>query len=53
MTILIVAHRLSTVRRCDSIVFLKSGRVEAIGTFDELRAANADFAHQVELGSLT
>ncbi|HLV03692.1 ABC transporter ATP-binding protein [uncultured Georgenia sp.] len=53
VTILIVAHRLSTVRRCDSIVFLKSGRVEAIGTFDELRAANADFAHQVELGSLT
>lgn len=53
MTILIVAHRLSTVRRADTLVFLKSGGVEASGTFDQVRAGNADFARLVELGDLS
>ncbi|WP_345752402.1 ABC transporter ATP-binding protein [Microbacterium rhizophilus] len=53
LTIVIVAHRLSTVRHADDLVFLKDGRVDARGTFDELRAANADFARLVELGELS
>ena len=52
MTIVIVAHRLSTVRHADQLVFMSRGRVETVGTFDEVRAANAEFAHLVELGSL-
>lgn len=52
MTILIVAHRLSTVRHADTLVFLKDGQVEATGTFDEVRAQSADFARLVELGEL-
>lgn len=52
LTILIVAHRLSTVRHADSLVFLKEGHVEAEGTFEEVRAQSADFAHLVELGEL-
>lgn len=52
VTVLVVAHRLSTVRHCDQVVFLKGGRVEASGTFDEVRAASPDFAHLVRLGSL-
>ena len=52
ITVIIVAHRLSTVRDADQIVFLKDGRVETIGTFDEVRLANAEFARLVELGSL-
>lgn len=52
MTILIVAHRLSTVRNADTLVFLKDGRIEDMGTFEEVRAKNADFARLVELGEL-
>lgn len=52
LTILIVAHRLSTVRRADNIIFLQNGRVEAEGTFIGLRDSNADFARLVALGEL-
>jgi ABC-type multidrug transport system fused ATPase/permease subunit len=52
MTILIVAHRLSTVRHADTLVFLKDGRIEAEGGFEQVRAQSADFARLVELGAL-
>lgn len=52
MTIIVVAHRLSTVRDADTIVFMKEGTVKSVGTFTELRRANADFERLVELGSL-
>lgn len=44
-TVLIVAHRLSTVRRCDFLVFLDEGRVAGLGTYDDLLANNAAFRH--------
>ncbi len=47
-----MAHRLSTVRHCDQLVFMSQGRVETVGTFDEVRAGNAEFAHLVALGQL-
>lgn len=53
ITVIIIAHRLSTIRHCDQIAFLKEGRVEAVGTFDELVAGNEDFAELVRLASLT
>jgi ABC-type multidrug transport system fused ATPase/permease subunit len=52
MTIVIVAHRLSTVRHADTLVFLKDGHVEAEGTFGEVRDRSEDFARLVELGEL-
>jgi ABC-type multidrug transport system fused ATPase/permease subunit len=52
MTIIVVAHRLSTVRNCDLVVFLSQGRVEVEGTFDEVRAGSAEFANLVALGTL-
>jgi ABC-type multidrug transport system fused ATPase/permease subunit len=42
-TLVIVAHRLSTVRACDRLVFLRDGRVAGCGSFAELLAGNADF----------
>ncbi|MGR0218613.1 ABC transporter ATP-binding protein [Agromyces sp. ZXT2-6] len=52
MTIVIVAHRLSTVRHADTLVFLKDGHVDAEGTFSEVRDRSEDFARLVELGEL-
>lgn len=52
LTILIVAHRLSTVRGADTLVFLSDGQVDAQGTFDQVRSSNREFARLVELGDL-
>ena len=41
LTILIVAHRLSTVHDCDSIVQLEQGRVVAQGSYHELLTRHA------------
>ena len=52
MTIITVAHRLSTVKEADRIYFMKDARVEAAGTFDELVGAVPDFAQQAHLAGL-
>ena len=43
MTIILIAHRLSTVKNCNQIYFLKNGRLENQGTFDELIKINENF----------
>lgn len=50
-TVLIIAHRLSTVNKCDRIVFIDKGSVAGIGGFDELRAGNEAFARFVRTES--
>jgi ABC-type multidrug transport system fused ATPase/permease subunit len=42
-TVLIIAHRLTTVRRCDSLLFLREGRVHAAGSFDRLLEDSPEF----------
>ncbi|MGB5809242.1 MAG: ABC transporter ATP-binding protein, partial [Polyangiales bacterium] len=42
-TLVVIAHRLSTVRNCDTIFFLEDGVVAAQGSFDELLASHARF----------
>lgn len=51
-TVISVAHRLSTIRSYDQICFMKHGRVAASGTFDEVAAADPDFAVQASLAGL-
>lgn len=36
LTIVLIAHRLTTVRRCDTIIELQNGRMVAQGTYDQL-----------------
>lgn len=42
-TIVLVAHRLSTVRNCDRIIFVENGRVAGLDTYDRLVSENASF----------
>jgi ATP-binding cassette, subfamily B, bacterial PglK len=42
-TLIVIAHRLSTVRHCDRLVYLKDGRVDDIGSYEALLARNPGF----------
>jgi ABC-type multidrug transport system fused ATPase/permease subunit len=42
-TVLMIAHRLSTVRRCDRIIVLDQGHLVGIGSWDSLVKENAAF----------
>lgn len=44
ITLILIAHRLSTVRNCDRVFFLEHGEVIASGSYDELTANNHCFA---------
>lgn len=43
MTLIIIAHRLTTVMSCDHIFLLEKGSLAAQGSFDELAAGNKLF----------
>lgn len=47
ITIILIAHRLSTVRDCDVIYFLEKGQIRSQGSFDELLAQSKDFRNMV------
>lgn len=42
-TIILIAHRLSTVKDCDRIFLMEKGRIAASGTYHELVQSNATF----------
>lgn len=52
VTIVIIAHRLSSVKNSDLILYLDIGRVVATGTFSELTKKVKDFRTAVELMGL-
>lgn len=51
-TIIIIAHRISTIIDCDELIFLNEGRVEAVGSFDQLIDACPAFRAMVEAGGV-
>ncbi len=51
-TTFIIAHRLSTVRSADQVLFLDKGHVVERGSFDELAAKNGRFAALLRAGGL-
>ncbi|MBQ6759629.1 MAG: type I secretion system permease/ATPase [Selenomonadaceae bacterium] len=50
-TMLMIAHRLSTVRDCDAIIVIDKGRIIEAGTHDELMKRNGVYAklHQAQM----
>ena len=51
-TVVMIAHRLSTVRNADIVVYMKDGKILAQGTFSEVRTAVLDFDKQAQLMGL-
>ena len=47
-TVLIIAHRMRTIRRANQVVVLRDGTVSECGTPDDLLARHGDFASLVE-----
>lgn len=43
ITVIIIAHRLNTIKECDMIYFIESGKIVDSGSYDELISTNAKF----------
>lgn len=52
VTVVMIAHRLSTVREADKIIYLSNGEVIAIGNFNEVRERVPEFDQQAKLMGL-
>mgnify|MGYP001222048921 CR=1 FL=1 len=50
ITVIIVAHRMSTIMSCDKIYLLESGKISASGSFKELVQANKKFEELARAG---
>jgi ABC-type multidrug transport system fused ATPase/permease subunit len=51
-TTIMIAHRLSSVRNADKVVFMSGGKIKSIGTFKEVRDQVPDFDKQANLMGL-
>jgi ABC-type multidrug transport system fused ATPase/permease subunit len=52
VTVIMISHRLSTVRSADKVIYMDSGMIKAIGTFAEVRSSVPDFDRQAQLMGL-
>lgn len=49
VTVLLIAHRLSTVKKADKIVYMENGKILAIGSFEQVRSKIPNFDKQAKL----
>ncbi len=52
VTLIVIAHRLSTVQSADKVIYLEDGCLRAIGSFDHVRSTVPDFDEQAKLMGL-
>lgn len=52
VTVVLIAHRLSTARHADKVAYLANGKIEALGSFEEVRRLIPDFDAQAKLMGL-
>jgi len=52
VTLIVVAHRISTVQNADQVIYVEDGRIRSKGSFTEVRNAVPDFEHQANLMGL-
>jgi ABC-type multidrug transport system fused ATPase/permease subunit len=52
VTVVMIAHRLSTVRNSDQVIYMDNGKIVAEGKFEEVRKSVPDFDHQAQLMGL-
>ena len=52
VTVVLIAHRLSTVREADVVLYMENGQILARGTFEEVRKLIPDFDKQAKLMGL-
>jgi len=52
VTVIVIAHRLSTVRNSDLVVYIESGKIESKGTFDGVRNQVPNFNYQAQIMGL-
>lgn len=48
-TVVLIAHRISSVMNADKVVFMENGKITAEGTFDEVKQKSQTFENQVNL----
>ena len=51
-TVILIAHRLSTVKDVDMVVYMAEGKIEAYGKFEEVRSKVSNFDRQAQLMGL-
>ena len=51
-TVILIAHRLSTVKDVDIVVYMADGKMRATGKFEEVRSKVADFYRKAQLMGL-
>jgi ABC-type multidrug transport system fused ATPase/permease subunit len=52
VTVVMIAHRLSTVRDVDTVIYMENGKVTSTGTFEEVRSQIPNFDRQAKLMGL-
>ena len=52
VTVVLIAHRLSTLREVDAVIYLDDGQIKGMGSFEEVRNSVPDFDYQARLMGL-